>query len=561
MLSELRIKNFAIIEDLSLSFDEGLSVLTGETGAGKSIIIDAIYLLMGSRGSNEFVRHGSERAEIDGLFNFEDKSSVHKKLQSMGIDTEDGMVVLSRSISRKGKNVCRLNHKLVTLGMLREVGQHFIDIHGQHENQDLMKSERHLPLLDLYAGKKLAQPLNEYQRLFKAFKQLQHRYASLTNNEQEAAQRIDLLRFQLNDIQSAQLELGEGETLQAEKQQLGNYEKLYDALHLSYNALYGDQKGLDWVGMAMNQMETIAPLEDSYTKLHQTLAESFYAIEEASFTMRQFADQLEHDPDRLDHIERRLQEIAGLKRKYGSNEEEILKYASSLEEELDTLEHRDDHIAKTKNELEEVKKDLLLEAAQLTEIRQREAKLLEKAIHNELRAVYMDKTKFNIQWSSTDNPTEHGVDHVEFFISTNPGEPLKPLAKVASGGELSRMMLAIKSIFSTHQQKTAIVFDEVDTGVSGRVAQAMAEKIYSLSTHSQVLCISHLPQVAAMADHHLSIVKTSSKGRTSTSVEKLKMEDVQNEIARMIAGTEVTELTKKHATELIDLAMTYKKNA
>ncbi|NGP43616.1 DNA repair protein RecN [Bacillaceae bacterium SIJ1] len=560
MLLEIRIKNFAIIEEISLSLDEGLTVLTGETGAGKSIIIDAISLLMGARGSHEFVRHGCERAEIEGLFQVGDQSSVLEVLQQQGIEVEEGMMVLSRSISLKGKNICRLNGKLVTLGMLREIGQRLVDIHGQHENQDLMKPERHRPLLDLYAGSALTATLTEYKQLYKKRAQLKSRLRELSENEQETAQRIDLLRFQLNDIQSAQLQPGESAALEKEKQQLANFEQLFHALQQAYNALYGEHKGLDWTGLATTELESIASLDSTYKTLHQTVLESHYALEEASYAIRQTIDQLEHDPDRLNTVEARLQEIQTLQRKYGATEDDILAYASSIEEELETLEHKDAHIEGVQTELAELEKDMALEAQQMTDIRKRHAHVLENAIHDELKAVYMEKTTFKVEWKPLPSFDSNGMDRIEFFISTNPGEPLKPLVKVASGGELSRMMLAIKSIFSKLQKKTAIVFDEVDSGVSGRVAQAMAEKIYQLARTSQVICISHLPQVAAMADQHLYISKRIDDDRTATGVRKLQEDEAQNEISRMIAGTEVTELTKKHASELLALADVYKNN-
>ncbi|MFP7297713.1 DNA repair protein RecN [Neobacillus niacini] len=560
MLSELSIKNFAIIEALSISFDKGLTVLTGETGAGKSIIIDAIHLLVGGRGSHEFVRHGEEKAEIEGLFQVDENHPVNLKAFEFGIEIEEGMVVLRRDISRTGKSVCRINGKLVTISTLREVGSALVDIHGQHEHQDLMDESRHLLLLDQFGYEEISHSQTEYQEVFHRYEQTSHKLKSLSENEQKTAHRLDLIQFQFDEIQKANLKLNEDEQLFEEKRKLVNFERVFDAVQSSYNALTGEQKGLDWIGMVMGNLEDAQSLDSAYKDVYESVMNSFYQLEDASRTLRNELDGLEYDPERLNEIEERLNEINQLKRKYGKTIEEILEYAAKIEEEIETLQNKETHIGQLEKQLASIKKDLSLEAKQLTEHRKHWAGKLTKLIHNELKELYMAKTVFEIRFESIlPHFTKTGVDHVEFYISTNPGEPLKPLSKIASGGELSRIMLALKSIFSKHQGVTSIIFDEVDTGVSGRVAQSIAEKIYKVAVDSQVLCISHLPQVAAMADTHLFISKVTEGGRTKTSVSPLSIDEKIKEIGRMISGVEITDLTKKHAEELLFLASENKK--
>ncbi|MDN3016576.1 DNA repair protein RecN [Paenibacillus sp. BSR1-1] len=562
MLAELSIKNFAIIENLTISFNKGLTVLTGETGAGKSIIIDAIHLLVGGRGSAEFVRHGEERAEIEGLFQIDDpQHPVIFKAMEFGIDIEEGMVILRRDIAKTGKSVCRINGKLVTISTLREIGSALVDIHGQHEHQELMDETWHLPLLDQFGTEDILPSLEEYQEVFRRYEQTRQKLKSLSDNDQQTAHRLDLIIFQLDEIQKANLKPQEDEDLYEEKKRLGNFEKVFAAVQSSYNGLNGEHKGLDWISLVMGHLEDAASLDNAYKEIYESVSNSFYQLEDAARSLRNELDVLEFDPQRLNEIEDRLNEINQLKRKYGKNINEIVEYAAKIEEEIETLQNKETHIEELEKELTSIKKDLSLEAKQLTELRKKWAEKLTKLIHKELKELYMAKTVFEIRFEpDIEHFSKTGVDHVQFYISTNPGEPLKPLSKVASGGELSRIMLALKSIFSKHQGVTSIIFDEVDTGVSGRVAQAIAEKIYKVASNSQVLCISHLPQVAAMADTHLFISKIIKGGRTKTSVSPLNIEEKIKEIGRMISGVEITDLTKKHAEELLQLAEINKKN-
>ncbi|WP_079530232.1 DNA repair protein RecN [Halobacillus hunanensis] len=575
MLTELSIKDFAIINQVSITFKEGLTVLTGETGAGKSIIIDAIQLLSGGRGSVEFVRHGTDKAEIEGLFTVEATHPVYQKGRQFGVEiSEDGMVVLQRVITRQGKSICRVNGKLVTLGILREFGSTLIDIHSQHETQSLMDPEHHIDLLDMFIIDELTPSLEEYDQLYTNYQTVKKRYNELSENEQEVAQRLDLLEFQLRELHEADLQPFEDEELEEERKKLMNYEKVYQGIHDAYNALYGEQKGLDWLSLAMTSLENTSDYDNQIRKLSEEMSNSYYVMEELTFQLSTQMAELEFDPERLNDIESRLSELNRLKKKYGQTVEDMLEYASKIEEEIDEIKNKDSHLSKLEEQITELGKDAALEAKNIHDIRTKASKHLANLIHEELTDLYLEKASFQtnveIKEGRPDDPEfegkrvrlhSRGFDTVTFLITTNPGEPLKNLHKVASGGEMSRIMLALKRIFSRHQGITSVIFDEVDTGVSGRVAQAIAEKIQGISSDSQVLCISHLPQVAAMADTHIRIEKDVTNDRTSTVVTELSENDKADEISRMISGAELTDTTIEHAKELLTLATKYKQNA
>lgn len=552
----MTIKNFAIIESLSLTFQEGMTVLTGETGAGKSIIIDALGLLVGGRGSADFIRHGEERLELQGLFALaEDNLACRNALIENGIDASDDMVVLERSLFRSGKNSCRINGKLVTTVLLRQIGSKLIDIHSQHEHQELMNEEFHLSLLDRFASDKIKPALTKYQTNFKEYQTIEKEWQNWTKNERELAQRLDMLRFQQQEIENANLQAGEEDRLLEQKNILANFEKLNENLQGAYAAIQGEPGGLEFVGEAMRQMETAASIHTDYKAVSEAISSSYYMLEDSMSQIRQSLDQLEFQPEELNQIESRLNDLNQLKRKYGKTIEDIIQYEQEISSEMEKLTDSESHVGHLETKLATLKIELTKQAATLTDIRKKAAVTLEKQIKQELNQLYMEKAIFSVRFEANKMElTELGQDSVVFYMSTNPGEPLKPLAKIASGGELSRMMLALKTIFSRHQGITSIIFDEVDTGVSGRVGQAIAEKIYAVSVGSQVLCISHLPQVAAMANHHYYITKKVQNKRTTTSVTVLKGVEKVEEISRMIAGIEVTELTKQHATEMIEQA-------
>ncbi|ACB60391.1 DNA repair protein RecN (Recombination protein N) [Exiguobacterium sp. PvP048] len=563
MLAELSIKQFAIIDQLQIDFKKGMTVLTGETGAGKSIVLDAIGLLIGGRGSAEFVRYGEDKAELEGLFMIEDGHMAYTLAEEYGIDMEDGMIILRRDLFASGKSVCRVNHKLVTLTILREFGRALVDLHGQHEHQHLMESTYHQTILDDFGHATIAPILERYQERFQQYEEKRDALQALAQSEQELAQRIDLLSFQTEEIDSAKLRTGEEEDLLSERNRLANFEKLHASLSAAYDALHDERRGIDSVGDAMRELQQASSIDDEFSGQSDTLANAFYALEEVGYAVRDQLETLEFDSNRLDEIELRLSVFQQLKRKYGATIEEVIAYGKKIGVELDTMTNRDERIEKLKTEVEQLETELFDIGGELSQARRKAAHHLGEAIHLELRQLYMEKARFEIRFLQDGKaPTlrKNGIDFVEFYIMTNAGEPFKSLGKVASGGELSRIMLGLKSIFSRSVGVASIIFDEVDTGVSGRVAQAMAEKIYRLSIDSQVLCITHLPQVASIADQHLYIRKIEETDRTTTQVNVLTDSERGNELGRMISGTHMTDLTLRHAEELMEQAMNMKES-
>ncbi|SIO03449.1 DNA replication and repair protein RecN [Carnobacterium alterfunditum] len=561
MLQELTIKDFAIIKNLNLSFNRGMTVLTGETGAGKSIIIDAVGLLAGGRGSSEFIRHGAAKCVLEALFSLEGNSLTYELLKTYDIDSDEGIVIIQRDIHRSGKNICRINGRLVTIATLRLIGESIIDIHGQNEHQELMNPERHLSMLDHFGDKELVGLKKDFQETYTQYKKVEKAYEKWQNGEQELAQRLDMLQYQTSEIEMAELLDGEEEELLEEKNILSNYQKIMSALSLSYDVLQGDEvNGIDLVGNAMTDMSSLEEIDEKYKNLSEAISNSYFQLQEAASDILREIDQMAYDENRLNEIEKRLEIIKQLKRKYGDSIAEIKIYYEKISAELDQTMNRENHLTNMTKELADLSKKLIKKGCQLSLKRRTVAKDIERSIHEQLQELYMEKVVFEVQFFKpikeflSEEAHESGFDAVEFYIATNMGEPLKPLAKVASGGELSRMMLAMKTIFSKSQGITSIIFDEVDTGVSGRVAQAIANKIYMVAVHSQVLCITHLPQVAAMADNHLYISKSVENDRTKTHVNALETTEKVEEIARMLAGTEITKLTLEHAKELTVLA-------
>lgn len=557
MLAELSIKQFAIIDELNIPFNRGMTVLTGETGAGKSILLDAIGLLVGGRGSSEFVRYGQDKAEIEGLFMIEPDHPVIEAAEQYGIDVEDGTVILRRDLHSSGKSVCRVNGKMMPLSTLREFGRLLVDIHGQHEHQHLMDAEFHLGILDHFADKEIRPLVEEYQTAYTAWKQVADELKRLSQSEQELAQRMDLLAFQTKEIEAAELKVGEEQALTEERDELANFERIHQHIRLSYEAIAEESKGLDQIGVAMREMEEASQLSSSLSSVSETISNAYYLLEEAKFQLRDQLDSLEFDPIRLDEIESRLALFQQLKRKYGTTIEEVITYGEQVSDELKSMTNREEHLQTLSDELIRLEKIAREAGMRLSSARKLAAESLQHAIHRELKELYMEKTAFEVRFKTT-SLKQDGLDDVEFYMMTNVGEPFKPLAKVASGGELSRVMLALKSIFSRTVGVASIIFDEVDTGVSGRVAQAMGEKIFRLSVGSQVLCISHLAQVAAMADQHLYITKTETNERTKTNVTSLDRESRIDELGRMIAGAQMTDLTKQHVEELLEMSQQVK---
>lgn len=571
MLLELTIRNFAVIKEITIPFHKGLTILTGETGAGKSILIDALGLLLGGRGSGDYIRHGCKKAEIEGLFEFEPDSPAVNILRGNGIECDDYMVIVRRELTGNGKSLCRVNGRLVPQSIMRELGPWFITIHGQHEHQALMQEDRHIQWLDAYGDEKVSPALTEYIKLYKQYSQLRSELQYISTNEREMVQRMDMLRFQLKEIVEANMEPGEDEDLLMERKRLSGGEKLVQGLEDAYQSLSGEHKGVDWVANALENLEPLLVFDPTLKEVHQTLEGAYYQIEEVAHSLRQYRDNVEFDPHRLSLIESRLDVLNRLKRKYGKSVDEILEYGAAIEDELDSIENRENRIEELQKKVRETALDLAVEARELSDIRKQIAFELSSLIEGELKDLQMSRTRFEIDIKREEDPKgievngekvrifPKGIDKVEFLISPNPGEPLRPLAKIASGGELSRIMLAMKTILADSENIDTLIFDEVDTGVSGRTAQAIAEKLNLVSNRRQVLCVTHLPQVASMADHHLEIVKYMGENETETRVHLLSDHDRITELARMLGGVEVTETTREHAREMLFQAKLRKK--
>lgn len=551
MLLELNIHNFAIISDLSVSFSDGMTALTGETGAGKSIIIDAVGLLLGARGSSDYLRKGATKCTLEGLFSLPHQEEFFQILNEIGITLEDESIVLQREIYQTGKNICRLNGHLLTISNLKRLGLFLVDIQGQHDHQELLQVERHLHLLDNFAPEKI-QPLKaEYQAAFVTYQQLAKKVSQLKKNEKAFVQRLDMLHFQAEEIKNAALKVGEEEALVKERNQLSNYQKIVTALSESYQHLTGEWNVLDEVGESMHQLETISSLHTSYEEINETLSSAFYSLQEAISRLNDELEDLEWDEERLNFVENRLETLRQLKRKYGESVPSILAYYQEITEEIAEASFLEDPQELERN-LQKENEHLLVLGEKLQASRKKAAGKLAEELKRELKDLYLEHTQFEVRFTPLfDNFTEEGLYSAEFFIQTNVGEDLKPLVKVASGGELSRLLLGLKTIFAKNLGVTSIVFDEVDSGVSGRVGKAIADKIHKIGETSQVLCITHLPQVAAAADQQYLIEKVVTHNRTETKIQPLKGNERIEVLAKMLAGSTVTPLSYEHAKELL----------
>jgi len=560
MLRELSIRNLAVIESVNVHFHNGFHVLTGETGAGKSILIDALSLIVGARGSSDMVRYGCDKAEIEAMFELGSGHPVWETLSTFGIDaSSEEALIIRRELSSQGKSINRINGHIVNMSMLREAGEHLVNIHGQHEHQSLFKTEKHLEWLDLYAGERVAKMKERYRFTYRNYEQIRQQLRELEDSSRQNMQMLDLYRFQIEEIGSAKLIAGEDESLYEEKQKLMYAVKRQDSAAEAYNLINGG-KGLDAIRKAISRIEDISDYDPSVLNpLIEQLQSAFYQLEDSAYQLRDYRDEVESDPERLAYIEDRIDLINGLKRKYGETIPEILAYFITIEAEADKMDNRDEHIARLLGEQQLLYTEALQIAEALSGLRQAAADRLASAIEGELRQLQMERTTFKVniqQFMDNDayKLTAHGIDDVAFMIAPNPGEPLKPLSKIASGGEMSRIMLALKTIFASIDRVPTLIFDEVDTGVSGRAAQAIAEKLARLSGQCQVFSITHLPQVACMADHHYEIRKSIIAERTSTKVTELEIGKRIEELARMLGGVEVTEKTRHHAQEMLDLA-------
>ncbi len=553
MLNHLSIKNVAVIDKLDVDFHDGVSVLTGETGAGKSIIIDSINMILGDRANKELVRYGTDKAVVQAVFDAPE--SIKGILADNDIDAEDDEIIITRQLTKEGKSSARINGMAVTLNILREISDCLINIHGQHDNQALLTPARHVAFLDAYAGNE--EYINLYKEILREKHSIEKKLASFEMDEKEKMQKIDLLEYQVNEIKKASLVKGEDDDLREQREIYANAEQITNSVNEAYQNIYsGDevQSAYDGVSIAVDALSKISDLNPKLKEMYDSLNTVMYSMEDTAHELKEFGDSVEFDEQTLNDIEERLDLISKLKRKYGGSIEAILEYLKKAESDLNDIKLGDEKTNELKAELEAVNAKLTAKGNELSKSRVNAARILEKEIENALHELNMEKSKFKVNVECTDTFFDNGMDRVEFLITANPGEPLKPLVKIASGGELSRVMLAIKSILADTDGVDTMIFDEIDTGVSGRAAMSIAKKLSAIGKRKQVICITHLPQLAAAADNHYLINKNTDGDMASTTLTELDAEGRELELARIIDGGEVSELALNHAKQMLENA-------
>ncbi|WP_434296625.1 DNA repair protein RecN [Clostridium sporogenes] len=556
MLLQLNIKNFALIEELSISFDKGFNVLTGETGAGKSILIDAISYVLGGKFNRDLIRTGENKTYVEAVFSIENEST-ERILKEQGIDSED-ILIIARETFQYGKSIAKVNGKSVLLANLKEITSTLLDIHGQHENQNLLSSENHINYLDYFSEKELCFVMEKYKGEYLTLLNIENKIKELSGgDESEREKLMDFLKYQIKEIGEANLKEGEEEELDNKFLELSNAEKISKVLNNSYGILYGgleeESSAFDSLGYVIREMESINNI-DKVTTICQSLKEAYYIIEESIRNIGDIKDNIYYDENELDRINSRLFQISTLKKKYGTTIKEIIEYKNKIEKQYEDMVNSEEIIEKLNKDRKKVLNNLKEIAMQIHNIRVKYAEELEVRVKKELSYVGLSKTRFKISVDLVSSFFKSGCDKVEFYVSTNPGEPLKPLDKVVSGGELSRIMLALKTVFVDKDKIPSVIFDEIDTGISGVVAQSVGEKMYSISHGRQVFCITHLPQIACMSDNHYYIHKEVLEDKTYTKVTKLSKEDKEIEIGRMIGGSNLTDITLQNAKEIIKIA-------
>ncbi|HBH3654246.1 TPA: DNA repair protein RecN [Clostridioides difficile] len=556
MILELYMKNCALVEELRLNIDKNLNILTGETGSGKSIIIDALGLCLGDKYDRSFLRKGTDKGLVEAVF-FSDNIYLKKILEENDISMEDdNLLVITRLIYSDGKSTARVNGRTVKVSLLKEIASTLIDIHGQHQNQALFNKDTHLKFLDLFGESELEGFKIAYKNVYHKYSEVKKALNYLTENkdEMQIQREIDLLRFQINEIEAANLNKNEYEDLLKQREVYRNSEKIYNNLNSSYSKLHnGEYNVIDLIGLASKELNDISKYDSVLSEYSDTVERIMYELQDISGEIRNYKDNIDFEPYELEQIELRIDEINNLRRKYGDSIDDIFEYYGKIKDRLDEILNRDERVEQLKSKLMNIEEDLKIKASKLTKARIEVATTLEKILLDELKSLNMKNVMFKVNFEK--GPfTLDGVDDIEFMISFNLGEDIKPIYKVASGGEMSRFMLAFKTILADIDDIDTLVFDEIDTGISGIAAQIVGEKLSDIAKKKQIICITHLPQIAANADTHYCIEKDTSNNRTFTNVSKLNESQRKHEIARLIAGNNITEKTIEHASEIIELA-------
>lgn len=557
MLGEIYIENFAIIDTLHVQFSNGLNIVTGETGAGKSIMVDALTVALGGRAYTEFIRAGARKAVVEAIFHLNNVADARSKAIEYGLleaDQEDTELLIRREITRTGRNRILVNGHPATNTMVSELGDLLLDVHGQHEHQYILNADYHIELLDLY-GKLL--PLREQIAVvFRQFKKAERELQELRDRSRERIQHLDLLRFQQQEIAKAQLKPGEDEELLHERKILAGAEQLASGTATIHEILYSDHGSiLEKLGDILHRLVDLAKIDESLETHLKSCESAQYQLEDIAFAVRDYAQSVEFDPYRLEEVEKRIDELNTLKRKYGNSIEEILAFYEEITQELGSLDERETRIAELEEEYEKLREKLEQLSKKLSRKRKGVAELFEKQVMEELSALGMEKTRFSVDFKMTGtekNPfTAKGIDKIEFLIAPNPGEPLKPLNKIASGGEISRVMLALKTLLGAVDHIPVMVFDEIDTGIGGKIAEIVGKKLERISSAHQVICITHLPQIASKGGAHFHVEKHTEEERTTASIRLLSAQERLEEIARMLGGETITRTTVQHAREML----------
>ena len=555
MLQSLYLENIALIEKLGIELFPGFNVLTGETGAGKSIIIDAVNFVLGERTSRDLIRNGAARAKVEAVFNLNEGDAAFAALDALGIEYDGNELILSRELSAAGRNACRVNGTLVPVASLKSVSDTLVDIHGQHEHQALLDAENHISYLDAYCHAESLPIIEKIDAIVSRRNELMLKRNSGFASEREREREMDMLRYQIEEIASANLEAGEEERLNAEKTVLLNAERIRTALETAHMALSGAEEGsaLSAIDTARRSMRDIAALNKDYEALGDKIEELYYAAEDISFVLRDTSENVESDMQRLEEIEQRLKLISDLKRKYGRTVEDVIDFGKDAGTKLNELENAEALAAELDAKLDKLKAEYNVAADELSKVRRAAGDKLKRDVLNELKDLGMAKAMFDVALSdaSGGEPRKGGRETAEFMLSANPGEPLKPLEKVASGGELSRIMLCFKSIFADNDRVPTLIFDEIDTGISGRTAAVVGEKMLGIAKKHQVICVTHLAQIAALAEAHLMVRKYDDGKNTFVETRQLNEEEKVQRIAQMMDGESDSPSALTHARELI----------
>ena len=553
MLIQLNIKQFGIIESATIELKNGLTVLSGETGAGKSMILAAISQLSGQRTSTSYIRYGEEKASVEGVFDFPKNKEVINIFKDLDLDLEDEVIIIRRDIYSSGKSVCRINGTIVNLSTLKKVAVYLLDMHEQHDNQILLVEKNHLNLIDSFNKEEIKKVRTEYKEKYKEYKVVTEKIENLKQQESDILQKVDFLKFQYQELTQMKLKKDEDISLEKDIDYLENFEKVNTLAYSITDGIDGEYGILSKLAEIKSNLGELSRYNSNFEEKYEEITNLYYILDDLKYEVSSYTDDIEYDEEKLDRLIFRMDKIKNLEKKYSRSLNDLIIFREEIKEELEKLENYEENYDKYIVEQKNILAELKSLGDKLTTIRKKTAQKLESLIQEELKFLYMDKSTIKVDFKDKEYASD-GKDDVRILISANLGEPLKSLSKVASGGELSRVMLALKIIFSRSIEATSIIFDEIDTGVSGRVSQRMAEKMYQLGIGSQVLCISHLPQTTALADTNLLISKEVIDKRTLTSIKELDRQQKIEEVARMISGDKMTRLSEEHAIEMLKLA-------